>query len=658
MNRSRHLPACVFVIVFFSSMGVGTKPWSVEDFAFVPSIDVLAISSDGSNLLYGIRTFDFSRNQEIYSYKLLDLESGHSQALSYTGKLWNVRWSPNGTGVAALSAQNRGTSITLISKDGLTHRIFTSNELIDSFEWSHDGGRIAFVAHQDPEPRKDLGIVLGADADLWAGRLRGRRNLYVLMLHDGYGIQMPNAGYSYGGEAQAADPQWSPDDQELMLFRQPTPQYEDITQQQYVFVDLQTKRVRAAGKGFYAYPSSPAASFSRSGEIAQVHTWDGTAAAREDIFVNGRDVTAANDMDFWSCGDSTYAWGNHKLIATALQGVSLRLFSINPDHLGPAKTISQDDGSVTIFSVSQSGRVAYAYETPSQTVQIFVENEDGTGRRRVTSIASPPNRLALARTRTISWQSGGHLLTGQLALPPEGNRFPLLVELHGGPQCADNLSFSAAAEYFATNGYAFFRPNPRGSDGYGDWSYKSIINDWAYGPSEDVLKGVEAVESLASIDTSRMYVEGSSYGGYLTSWLATHDSPFRAAVAGVPVEDLAFQSALSRSPGITERFFGPEPLRANAERLRDQSPLTHAADLRIPLLILSDLDDNQAPYPQAIMFYKTALQNHKEVQLVGYPGLGHGFGDPLNFVDWYHRIAKWFAGHGGLTFASDRAGWF
>ena len=165
-----------------------------------------------------------------------------------------------------------------------------------------------------------------------------------------------------------------------------------------------------------------------------------------------------------------------------------------------------------------------------------------------------------------------------------------------------------------------------------------------------MLTGVTQLQTHVAIDASRMYIEGASYGGYLSSWIATHPSPFRAAVAGVPVEDLTLQTALSQSPGLIERFFGERPLADNSARLRDQSTVTYAGSLRIPLLILANLNDTQAPYPQAILFYKKALESGKPVDLVGYPGLAHEFGGPLNVADWYHRIAGWFHKYGGPAF--------
>ena len=95
----------------------------------------------------------------------------------------------------------------------------------------------------------------------------------------------------------------------------------------------------------------------------------------------------------------------------------------------------------------------------------------------------------------------GRTLHGQLTVPlgVDPASAPLVVEPHGGPQCSDDSSIDGFAQYFATNGYAFFRPDPRGSDGYGDWSYKAIVGNWGEGPAADDLAGVDAAWRAASV---------------------------------------------------------------------------------------------------------------------------------------------------------------
>jgi dipeptidyl aminopeptidase/acylaminoacyl peptidase len=225
-----------------------------------------------------------------------------------------------------------------------------------------------------------------------------------------------------------------------------------------------------------------------------------------------------------------------------------------------------------------------------------------------------------------------------------------VMEPHGGPQCADDSAFDPLAQYLASNGYAYFRPDPRGSDGYGDWSYKALVNDYGAGPMADDLAGLDAVIASGVGDTNRLYIEGASYGGYLTSWIVTHTSRFKAAVAQVPVTDLLLEYTLSDDSNIERRFFGEKPA-TTPQFLREQSPLTYAGAERTPLLIIIGLRDTRAPYPASIEFYKTLLEDGAPVRLIADPLAGHFPKDPKGILAWDSATFGWLAQHGAPTIA-------
>src|SRR5262249_62363550 len=121
----------------------------------------------------------------------------------------------------------------------------------------------------------------------------------------------------------------------------------------------------------------------------------------------------------------------------------------------------------------------------------------------------------------------------------------------------------------APKGVVYCHPDPRGRDGYGDRSYKAIVGNPGDGPMADDLAGVAAVLASGVGDKDRLFLMGGSYGGYLTSWIVSHDHRFKAAVAGVPLTDLLLDYTLSESPNITRRFFGDRPTLDPAKLARD-----------------------------------------------------------------------------------------
>jgi dipeptidyl aminopeptidase/acylaminoacyl peptidase len=221
----------------------------------------------------------------------------------------------------------------------------------------------------------------------------------------------------------------------------------------------------------------------------------------------------------------------------------------------------------------------------------------------------------------------------------------LIVEPHGGPQCADDAAFDAFGLYLAAHGYAYFRPGPRGSDGYGDWSYKAIVGNWGEGPAADIESGIDALLARGIGRADRIYVEGGSYGGYMTTWLVSRGNRYRAAVAEVPVTNMLLDYTLSESPNITRRFFGAKPSLDQALLARE-SPLSYAKDVHAPLLIMIGLRDTRAPYPQAIEYYKTVEEAGGDTRLFADSQAGHGPDDPQGALLWLRTMLGWLTAHG------------
>jgi len=474
------------------------------------------------------------------------------------------------------------------------------------------------------------------------------RQLWIIDAKTGAQRRVAVDSYSYGGPATDHDPSWSPDGSKVAVVRQPTALYGDFQEAQYVSIEIVSGTVRVLNdEKIFAPPQTTPPAFSADGRLATVHTWDNQFGSREDVFVDNRNVSADFDHDFWSCSQTRMAWTGDRLLASTMDGVDLRLYAFSIDGSAPV-ALTPTGGSVDAFSGAPNHVVYVAYSTPEKPDEIYRIGADGS-MQQLTHRHALPNDLTLARTSFPTWSDGhGHTLIGQFTTAASVKP-PLLIELHGGPQCADTSAFSPFAQYFATNGYSYFRPSPRGSDGYGDWSYKAIVNDWGPGPMADVMAGIDAVAAAQSVDSKRLFLYGASYGGYLTSWIVTHSDRFSAAVAAIPVTDMLLHYTLTQSPNIQRRFFGQKPIADNLDVLMDQSPLRHARSLHTPLLLVAGLKDTQAPYTQTIEFFKVLREESKDVALLAYPNAGHGPDDPRGALDWTAHIAGWFAAHGGIS---------
>ncbi|MDB5093020.1 MAG: putative family peptidase [Candidatus Eremiobacteraeota bacterium] len=622
------------------------RPWTLADVAATRTVSAVRLAPRADRIAYAITSVDPKTHADRTVWYLRSVGRADDAPLDVPPSAApdDLQWSPAGEAIAWTDGGR------LWRYDVASHRrrpLTGPARIALAFAWSPDGGRIA-VTEQPAAARGAKAVSYFLDPLASGVAVTTPEPIGLWIVDVAAGTERPIGGTgSFGGEAAPAAPTWFPDGRRLAIGRQPSAYYADYERLRYVVVDTRDGGTTAIGGAYGVLPGSSPPAIDAAGRIAYVHTADGTTSGRTDVFVGDRNASAPLDRDFWSCGASRVTSAGSALYASALDGVAMRVYRLDGDA---PRAITPADRTVLAFSVAANGRIAYVASAPDVLPEVFVADADGTHPTRVTHASSIPAGVDVAPTQLLRTATGdGHELVAQLT-QPRGTQVPLVVELHGGPQCSDDIGFSPSAQWFATNGYALLRPNPRGSDGYGAWSYKAIVDDWGGGPLDDVRATIASARATGTIDATRMFVEGTSYGGYLTGWTVTHDDEFRAAVAGFPVVDLPMFSALSRSPGIVRRFFGSTPLAtaAGRERLRAESPSSYADAMRTPLLVAAGLHDAQAPYPQAIAFYRALHEAGKDVQMLVYPDAGHGPSDTFGFVDYLAHIAGWFAAHGGL----------
>lgn len=600
--------------------------------------------------MFGLGRADLEHNLFLSQYQLVDA-AGRTLGV-FPAYFTHPRWSPDGRRIAWLVYNEQGTARIAITDPDGEGRVTLGGGIrsIVAFAWSPDGGTIAAVESAEPSSTSAPRLRWMSSSSDFEDTQQPQRQIWEINVATRRETLLTRDTWSYGGPATDNDPSWSADGTKLVAVRQPTPNYDDFERAQYVTIDVRDGAVRSiVNAPLSAYPVSAPPLFSPAGDaIAYVKTWDGRLPSREDLFVGERDLTGSLDRDLWSCGAGRFSWQSHALIASALDGVAMRLYRVSVDGTTPVP-LTGTGGSVEAFSVARTGRIAYAWSTPTQPTEIYLLDPGGRP-WQITRVNNISPDLSIAPTRYVQWSDGGHTLHGQLTIPDSADlkRVPLVIEPHGGPQCADDSSFSPFAQYLASNGYAYFRPDPSGSDGYGDWSYKAIVGDWGPRPMVDDMTGVDTVLAQGVGNPNDLFIEGGSYGGYLTSWIITHTTRFKAAVVQVPVTNLLLDYTLSESPNIPRRFFGAKPA-LDPVGLAEQSPVSYASDMHTPLLIIIGLADTQAPYTQAIEFYKVLRERGAPARLLADPNSGHGPGDPEGAIAWSGATMAWIAEHGGIA---------
>jgi dipeptidyl aminopeptidase/acylaminoacyl peptidase len=255
-------------------------------------------------------------------------------------------------------------------------------------------------------------------------------------------------------------------------------------------------------------------------------------------------------------------------------------------------------------------------------------------------------RLPTALT-VWSWKNEGFEISGIVTYPPREvakQPYKLIVYPHGGPHSRSTGGFDFTVQLFAAHGYAVFQPNFRGSTGYGKKFLDANRFDLGGGEMRDILTGIDKLVKDGKVDPKRQFVYGTSYGGFMASWLVGHTHQFRAAVAQNAVTDMNMMYGLSDLQSWTTWELGGLPWE-QPERYRKHSPITYADKIKTPTLILHARDDRRCPLPMGKAFHQALLANNVPTQMVIYPNEGHGIRQPRHREDVYRRVLAWFAKH-------------
>jgi dipeptidyl aminopeptidase/acylaminoacyl peptidase len=280
-----------------------------------------------------------------------------------------------------------------------------------------------------------------------------------------------------------------------------------------------------------------------------------------------------------------------------------------------------------------------------------------SGRAAAITDVNPRLRdFTVGDLKPISWRSfDGMEIWGLLLLPsgtPAGRRLPTLVYIHGGP--GGGFTYGLFPQFMtslpqvdpyptaamAGLGYAVLFPMPRGGAGYGEAGQRAIVNAWGEGDYKDIIAGVDHLVARGIADPNRLGVMGASYGGYMTNWIVTQTSRFKAASSGASLSDLSDTFYLSEGGEFMIAYF-KRPWE-NRESYAAHSPLTFADRVTTPLLIQHGEADPRVPVAGAWKLYRTLKAMGKTVELEIYPRGGHVLREPMQEREQMRRNLEWF----------------
>ncbi len=466
--------------------------------------------------------------------------------------------------------------------------------------WSPDGTRIVFTSNR----AEDRWRFLVAD-------------LYTLSIVDGKAGELQRLT---NGSLNCNSPSWSPDGKMLAFYGTP--------------------KLRSGG---HSELFTLAADAAQDEPHCLTHEFEGSCS----------DSTNSDTTDEHVAPPPTWSPDGKTLYILATHRGATRVFAIPGSGVGEQPTtLTPGDVHVLDFSADQANNtLAVLIEDPTHLAEIFTSSPTAPGElRQLTSCNQELLReITLVTPEYVAYAGeDGWAMDGWILKPHDfdpSRKYPLIVEIHGGPNTQYGYGFFHEMQLLAAAGNVVLYTNPRGSTGYGRDFALAVRGAWGIKDSLDILAGVDAVVQQGYIDEQRLGVTGGSYGGFMTNWLIGHHDRFKAAVTDRCVAD---RSSFFGSSDVGWDFADDDMETTpweDPELYRRMSPLTYVKNMHTPLLIIHSEQDLRCNIEQAEQLFASLKYMGREVLFVRFEGQSHGLsrgGHPKLRKERLQHILGWF----------------
>ncbi len=303
------------------------------------------------------------------------------------------------------------------------------------------------------------------------------------------------------------------------------------------------------------------------------------------------------------------------------------------------------------FSVSDDGTIAFTQTSPGHPAEVAVRAPSDKAPRRLTYLsASLLDQKKLATVEEIRYKSsvasGGRMIHGWIVKPAgfdAKKKYPLILEIHGGPFANYGPRFAVQMQLYAAAGYVVFYANPRGSTSYGEEFGNLIHHAYPGHDYDDLMSGVDAVLAKGYIDKDSLFVTGGSGGGVLTAWIIGKTGRFRAAVVSKPVINWFSFVLTADIYAFFNRYWFPGPPWEHAEHYMKRSPISLAGNITTPTMVITGEVDHRTPISESEQLYQALKLRKIDAALVRIPGASHDFAArPSHLIAHTAYVLQWF----------------
>lgn len=648
------------ILLFFSIIWAD-RPITAEDIVNMRYSAQPAMDANGTQIAYVKiipRRADEKRGGSYREIWVMDSDGSNKRKFTSSPiNSWSPQWTPNGN-LSFLSRRKEHHSaiqVYVISNDGGEATILTNHKTgIGSYQWSPNGKWIAFLSKDEKSNEKKK-----LEKDGFDMIVMDQDHIYTRLWV--YNVKTGAYQKVFKQNLNVASFTWAPDSKSIVF------QGTDKTGSDRDLLERSIYRVKApngiprkvletTGKlGDMAIsPNSNNLAFlgaiSYNDPIAQsiylIPLKGGMAKMLTPDFKES--FITLDWIDDKTVLGKSYR-GTKTVLSTidikdrSLEGVANQTDLLIPDEIITSVSYHRETGKLVIVSNSQSN--------PNE---IFIGEVGSNTIKRLTYSNPELDDITLAKQETISWKSNdGLMIEGVLTYPlkyRKGKRYPLVLQIHGGPEGTSLDGWNTRATYpvqlLAANGFVVLEPNYRGSGGRGVAYSKADHDDLGGMEFEDVLAGIDQLIDDGLVNKNKVGTGGWSYGGYFSAWAATkHSDRFKASMVGAGLTNMISFMGTTDIPYEMSIVHWNQWWFDNMELHWERSPLSHINNAKTPTLVIHGLRDERVHPEQGMQLWQALRIKGVETELVLYPREPHGLLERSHKLDYMDRLVGWYNKH-------------
>ena len=646
---------------FASFAAAQQRPMTIVDLIDVANLRDPQLSPDGSQIVYVRSDADWDENKTISHIWRVGAEGGDPiQLTSGEDGESSPRWSPDGSRVAFLAkrGEDEKTQIYLLNSSGGEGRRLTEHPAsVEEIEWSPDGQWIYFLAENEETDAGQAPVKIDEDDHIYAFDENWQpSHIWSVNVESGATERITDGEFSVRGFDLTRD------GSQMIVRRAPSPLLDDSQLSEIWLMDArggnpqQLTENRVSESSVDLSPNGDRLLF-----VANANA-DFDFYYNDKLFVmpaaGGTPEVLLPDLPH-EINAAEWSDDGNSIFFLANTGVRQELFEVEVDSR-EVRQLTEGDHTVSSWDYAPGlDRHVFTISSPVNAGDIYTLSADGRRAepQRVTRIFDYlAEEYQLPRVEAVRWQGeDGAEVEGLVFYPigyQPGQRYPLVVQTHGGPAASDKFDWFYSGNYepvLAAHGYMVLQPNYRGSTGYGDEFLRDMVGNYFNQAHKDVMAGVDYLIEQGMADPDRLAKMGWSAGGHMTNKLITYTDRFKAASSGAGAINWLSMYGQSDTRIYRTPWFGGTPWQEDApiERYLADSPLTEIHKVTTPTIVLVGEEDDRVPMPQSVELYRALKSNGVPTHLYIAEGQGHGWRELQQRLfkanvelDWFERWVR------------------